>query len=50
MKTRYITIEREYGSGASEIARRLSEETGFPATGGRFWRRYPRRRIFLWAK
>ena len=33
MKTRYITIEREYGSGASEIARRLSEETGVPCYG-----------------
>ena len=29
MKIKYIAIEREYGSGGSEIARRLSEETAF---------------------
>ena len=33
MKFKYITIEREYGSGATEIAKRLSEETGIPCYG-----------------
>lgn len=33
MRTRYITIEREYGSGGTTIARRLSEETGMPCYG-----------------
>lgn len=33
MKTRYITIEREYGSGGTSIARRLSQETGIPCYG-----------------
>lgn len=33
MKTRYITIEREYGSGGTKIARRLAEETGIPCYG-----------------
>ncbi len=30
MKVRYITIEREYGSGGTEIAKRLSERIGIP--------------------
>lgn len=30
---RYITIEREYGSGGTEIAQRLSQETGVPCYG-----------------
>jgi cytidylate kinase len=29
----YITIEREYGSGGTAIARRLSKETGIPCYG-----------------
>ena len=33
MKYKYITIEREYGSGAREIGRRLSEQTGIPCYG-----------------
>lgn len=33
MKTRYITIEREYGSGATRIGRSLSEATGIPCYG-----------------
>lgn len=33
MNIRYITIEREYGSGGTEIGRRLSEETGIPCYG-----------------
>lgn len=33
MKTRYITIEREYGSGATKIGKRLSEELGIPCYG-----------------
>lgn len=33
MKIGYITIEREYGSGGTEIARRLSAETGIPCYG-----------------
>lgn len=33
MKVRYITIEREYGSGGTEIARGLSDETGIPCYG-----------------
>lgn len=33
MKARYITIEREYGSGGTEVARVLSQETGIPCYG-----------------
>ena len=33
MKISYLTIEREYGSGGTEIARRLSEECGIPCYG-----------------
>ena len=33
MKFRYITIEREYGSGGTNIARKLSEVTGVPCYG-----------------
>lgn len=33
MKARYIAIEREYGSGGTEIARRVAEETGVPCYG-----------------
>lgn len=33
MKARYVTIEREYGSGGTKIARRLAEETGVPCYG-----------------
>lgn len=33
MKIRYITIEREYGSGGTKIARKLSEMTGVPCYG-----------------
>ncbi len=33
MKCRYITIEREYGSGGTEIAKQLSEQTGIPCYG-----------------
>ena len=33
MKFRYITIEREYGSGGTKIARRLAEVTGKPCYG-----------------
>ena len=33
MKIKYIAIEREYGSGGSEIARVLSEQTGVPCYG-----------------
>lgn len=33
MNCRYITIEREYGSGGTQIARRLAEETGVPCFG-----------------
>ncbi len=33
MKCSYIAIEREYGSGGTEIARRLSEESGGPYYG-----------------
>ena len=33
MKFRYITIEREYGSGGTKIARRLSEVSGVPCYG-----------------
>lgn len=33
MGIRYITIEREYGSGGTKIARRLAEETGVPCYG-----------------
>lgn len=33
MKVRYITIEREYGSGGTETARLLSEQTGVPCYG-----------------
>ncbi|MDD6800062.1 MAG: cytidylate kinase family protein [Firmicutes bacterium] len=33
MKISYLTIEREYGSGGTKIARRLAEETGIPCYG-----------------
>ncbi|MGN1051277.1 MAG: AAA family ATPase, partial [Acutalibacteraceae bacterium] len=33
MKTKYITIEREYGSGGAIIGHRLAEETGVPCYG-----------------
>lgn len=33
MNNRYITIEREYGSGGTEIARKLSARTGIPCYG-----------------
>lgn len=33
MKTRFITIEREYGSGGTMIGRLLSEKTGIPCYG-----------------
>ncbi len=33
MRCKYITIEREYGSGGTKIARRLSEECGVPCYG-----------------
>ncbi|MGM9607638.1 MAG: AAA family ATPase [Oscillospiraceae bacterium] len=33
MKVKYITIEREYGSGGTKIARRLAEETGVACYG-----------------
>ncbi len=33
MGIRYLTIEREYGSGGTTIARRLSELTGIPCYG-----------------
>lgn len=33
MKVRYIAIEREYGSGGTQIAQELSRETGVPCFG-----------------
>ena len=33
MKCNYLTIEREYGSGGTKIARRLAEESGIPCYG-----------------
>ena len=33
MKCNYITIEREYGCGGTEIARRLAEKCGIPCYG-----------------
>lgn len=33
MKVKYIAIEREYGSGGTEIGTMLSEETGIPCYG-----------------
>ncbi len=33
MKAKYITIEREYGSGGSEIARKLAQKTGVACYG-----------------
>jgi len=33
MKCNYLTIEREYGSGGTKIARRLAEESGLPCYG-----------------
>ncbi|MCC8080955.1 MAG: cytidylate kinase-like family protein [Lachnospiraceae bacterium] len=33
MSIRYLTIEREYGSGGTTIARRLAEETNIPCYG-----------------
>lgn len=33
MKIKYITIEREYGSGGTKIANQLADETGIPCYG-----------------
>lgn len=33
MKIRFVTIEREYGSGGTEIAERLAEKCGIPCYG-----------------
>jgi hypothetical protein len=33
MKVRYLAIEREYGSGGTEIARRIGANTGVPCYG-----------------
>ena len=33
MKCNYITIEREYGSGGTEIARRVAQECGINCYG-----------------
>lgn len=33
MKIRYVTIEREFGSGGTEIAQKLAEKCGFPCYG-----------------
>jgi cytidylate kinase len=33
MKVRYLAIEREYGSGGTEIARRIGDNTGTPCYG-----------------
>ncbi len=33
MKVRYLAIERQYGSGGTEIARKLAETTGIPSYG-----------------
>lgn len=33
MRTTYITMEREYGSAGTQIAKRLSEESGIPCYG-----------------
>jgi cytidylate kinase len=33
MKVKYLTIEREYGSGGTEIARQISTDTGIPCYG-----------------
>lgn len=33
MKASYITIEREYGSGGTKIARALAQATGVPCYG-----------------
>ena len=33
MRTRYLTIEREYGSGGTAIANRLAKEVGIPCYG-----------------
>jgi cytidylate kinase len=33
MKCKYLTIEREYGSGGTKIAHRLAEECGLPCYG-----------------
>lgn len=33
MRCKYITIEREYGSGGTKIARLLAEQMGIPCYG-----------------
>jgi cytidylate kinase len=33
MKVKYLAIEREYGSGGTEIARRIGDNTGIPCYG-----------------
>ena len=35
-KCKYITIEREYGSGGTEIARLLAGQIGIPCYGHEF--------------
>gem|GEM_PF-3649330 len=37
MERKYITIEREYGSGGTRIAEELSAKTGIPCYGRDFW-------------
>ena len=42
MKCRYITIEREYGSGGTKIARLLAEQTGIE----KFWKKYLKNTVY----
>ena len=45
MKFRYITIEREYGSGGTKIGRELSKVSKVSlVTEGRFWRLVAKKR------
>ena len=50
MKCSYIAIEREYGSGGTEIARRLSEESGVPYYGREILEKFQRITVFRFHK
>lgn len=47
MKCNYITIEREYGSGGTKIARRLAEECGIACYGAEILEAVSRKMVYL---
>ena len=46
MKYRYITIEREYGSGGTKIAENCQRPAIFPAMGMKFLKQWPKKEEF----